>query len=45
MDLDPGHPEPVVLLLRTPPSSGRGCLLLLDADGGLLGGHTFQVAR
>jgi photosystem II stability/assembly factor-like uncharacterized protein len=45
MDLDPLRPEPMLLLLRTPPSSGRGCLLLLDADEGLLGGHTFQVAR
>ena len=45
MDLDPHHPEPVLLLLRTPPPAGRGCLLLLDADGGLLGGHTFQLAR
>ena len=44
MDLDPHHPEPVLLLLRTPPPAGRGCLLLLDADGGLLGGHTFRVA-
>jgi hypothetical protein len=44
MDLDPGHPEPMLLLLRTPPPAGRGCLLLLDADGGLLGGHTFRVA-
>ena len=44
MDLDPRHPEPMLLLLRTPPASGRGCLLLLDADGGLLGGHTFRVA-
>jgi hypothetical protein len=45
MDLDPHHPEPVLLLLRPPPPSGRGSLLLLDADGGLLGGHTFQLAR
>jgi hypothetical protein len=44
MDLDPHRPEPVLLLLRTPPPAGRGCLLLLDADGGLLGGHTFRVA-
>jgi hypothetical protein len=44
MDLDPEHPEPVLLLLRTPSPAGRGCLLLLDADGGLLGGHTFRVA-
>jgi len=44
MELDPRRPEPVLLLLRTPPPAGRGCLLLLDADGGLLGGHTFRVA-
>jgi hypothetical protein len=44
MDLDPHHPEPMLLLLRSPPPSGRGSLLLLDADGGLLGGHTFRVA-
>jgi hypothetical protein len=44
-DLDPHQPEPLLLLLRTPPPSGRGSLLLLDADGGLLGGHTFRVAR
>jgi hypothetical protein len=43
MDLDPRHPEPMLLLLRPPPPSGRGSLLLLDADGGLLGGHTFRV--
>jgi hypothetical protein len=45
MDLDPGRPDPMLLLLRTPPPSGRGSLLLLDADGGVLGGHSFQVAR
>jgi hypothetical protein len=45
MDLDPHQPEPLLLLLRAPPPSGRGSLLLLDADGGLLGGHTFRVAR
>jgi len=44
MDLDRHRPEPVLVLLRTPPAAGRGCLLLLDADGGLLGGHTFRVA-
>jgi hypothetical protein len=44
MDLDPHRPEPVLLLLRTPRPAGRGCLLLLDTDGGLLGGHTFRVA-
>jgi hypothetical protein len=35
----------MLLLLRPPPPAGRGSLLLLDADGGLLGGHTFQPAR
>jgi hypothetical protein len=43
MDLDPGRPEPMLLLLGAPPPSGRGSLLLLDADGGVLGGHTFRV--
>jgi hypothetical protein len=44
IDLDPHHPEPVLLLLQAPALPGRGSLLLLDADGGLLGGHTFRVA-
>ena len=44
MDLGPHRPEPVVLLLQAPAPPGRGSLLLLDADGGLLGGHTFRVA-
>jgi hypothetical protein len=43
MELDPHHPEPVLLLLGDPPPSGRGSLLLLDDDGGVLGGHTFRV--
>jgi hypothetical protein len=45
IELDPVRADPFLLLLREPPPSGRGCLLLLDADGGVLGGHTLQVAR
>jgi hypothetical protein len=45
MELAPDRPEPLLLLLGDPPPSGRGSLLLLDDDGGVLGGHTFQVAR
>ena len=45
MELSPDRPDPLLLLLREPPHAGRGCLLLLDVDGGVLGGHTFQVAR
>jgi hypothetical protein len=45
IELDPERSDPFLLLLREPPASGRGCLLLLDADGGVLGGHTLQVAR
>jgi hypothetical protein len=45
IELDPERADPFLLLLREPPPSGRGCLLLLDADGGVLGGHTLQVAR
>jgi hypothetical protein len=44
MKLAPDRPEPFLLLLREPPPSGRGSLLLLDADGGVLGGHTFRAA-
>jgi hypothetical protein len=44
MELDPERAEPFLVLLREPPASGRGCLLLLDADGGVLGGHTLRVA-
>jgi hypothetical protein len=45
MELSPDRPDPLLLLLREPAHAGRGCLLLLDVDGGVLGGHTFQVAR
>ena len=45
IDLAPDQAEPFLVLLRDPPPAGRGCLLLLDADGGVLGGHTLQVAR
>jgi hypothetical protein len=45
MELSPDRPDPLLLLLREPPHAGRGCLLLLDVDGGVLGGHTFQAAR
>jgi hypothetical protein len=45
MPLVPGRADPVLVLLRDPPPSGRGSLLLLDAAGGVLGGHTLQVAR
>jgi hypothetical protein len=44
MELRPDRPEPFLLLLREPPPSGRGSLLLLDVDGGVLGGHTFRAA-
>jgi hypothetical protein len=45
MELPPDPAEPMLLLLREPPPSGRGSILLLDADGGVLGGHTFVVAH
>jgi hypothetical protein len=45
MELRPDRPEPFLLLLREPPPTGRGCLLLLDVDGGVLGGHTLRAAR
>jgi hypothetical protein len=45
MELRPDRPEPFLLLLREPPPTGRGCLLLLDHDGGVLGGHTLRAAR
>jgi hypothetical protein len=44
MELAPDRADPLLLLLGDPPPSGRGSLLLLDADGGVLGGHTFRVA-
>jgi hypothetical protein len=43
--LPPDRAEPMLLLLREPPPLGRGSLLLLDVDGGVLGGHTFVVAH
>jgi hypothetical protein len=45
IELEADRAEPFLVLLREPPASGRGCLLLLDAGGGLLGGHTLQVPR
>src|SRR5215216_2954860 len=45
MELVVDRAEPFLLLLREPPPSGRGSLLLLDADGGVVGGHTFRVGR
>ena len=45
VELAPERAEPMLLLLREPPPSGRGSLLLLDVDGGVLGGHTLVVGR
>jgi len=45
MELAAERAEPLLLLLREPPPSGRGSLLLLDVDGGVLGGHSFVVGR
>jgi hypothetical protein len=45
MELALDRAEPFLLLLGEPPPSGRGSLLLLDAGGGVLGGHTFRVGR
>jgi hypothetical protein len=45
MELAAERAEPLLLLLREPPPSGRGSLLLLDLDGGVLGGHSFVVGR
>ncbi|MET0227709.1 MAG: hypothetical protein ABW234_03215, partial [Actinomycetes bacterium] len=45
MELAADRVEPLLLLLREPPPSGRGSLLLLDVDGGVLGGHSFVVGR
>jgi hypothetical protein len=44
MELAPERADPLLLLLGDPPPAGRGSLLLLDADGGVLGGHTFRAA-
>jgi hypothetical protein len=43
IDLDPDRPEPLVLLLDRPPASGGGAVVLLDADGRVVGGHTLQA--
>ncbi|HEV3465314.1 MAG TPA: hypothetical protein VG846_15190, partial [Actinomycetota bacterium] len=45
MELPADRAEPMLLLLREPPPSGRGSLLLLDVDGGVLGGHTVVVGH
>jgi hypothetical protein len=45
MELAADRADPFLLLLREPPAAGRGCLLLLDAGGGVLGGHTLLVPR
>jgi hypothetical protein len=45
MELAADRAEPLLLLLREPPPSGRGSMLLLDVDGGVLGGHSFVVGR
>jgi hypothetical protein len=45
MELDPDRAEPFLVLLGEVPATGRGCLLVLDTGGGLVGGHTLQVAR
>jgi hypothetical protein len=45
VELAPDRAEPVLLLLREPPPSGRGSMLLLDVDDGVLGGHTFVAGR
>jgi hypothetical protein len=45
VELAADRAEPMLLLLREPPPSGRGSMLLLDVDDGVLGGHTFVVGR
>ncbi|MGH2814734.1 MAG: hypothetical protein ACRDLC_06200, partial [Actinomycetota bacterium] len=45
MELAADRADPLLLLLREPPPSGRGSVLLLDVDGGVLGGHSFVVGR
>jgi hypothetical protein len=42
-DLPADRAEPMLLLLREPPPAGRGAVLLLDAEGGVLGGHTLAA--
>jgi hypothetical protein len=43
VELDPGRPEALLLLLREPAGPGGGSLLLLDAGGRVVGGHTLRV--
>jgi hypothetical protein len=40
---DPRRPEALLLLLRSPVRPGGGSLLLLDAAGRVVGGHTLRV--
>jgi hypothetical protein len=43
IELDAGRPEALLLLLREPVRPGGGSLLLLDAAGRVVGGHTLRV--
>jgi hypothetical protein len=45
VELDPGDPEPLALLLAgsAVPQTGGGSLLQVDADGRVVGGHTLLV--
>jgi hypothetical protein len=43
IQLDPERPEALLLLLRQPARPGGGSLLLLDAAGRVVGGHTLRV--
>jgi hypothetical protein len=45
IQLDPGKPEPLLLLLPGPLRPGGGSLLLLDRDGRVVGGHTLRVPQ
>jgi len=41
--LHPERPEALLLLLHEPTRPGGGSLLLLDAGGRVVGGHTLRV--
>jgi hypothetical protein len=43
VDLDPERPEALLLLLHQPDRPGGGSLLLRDAGGRVVGGHTLRV--
>ncbi|HEU4398531.1 MAG TPA: hypothetical protein VFU54_11945 [Actinomycetota bacterium] len=43
LELDPERPEPLLLLLHERVRPGGGSLLLLDAAGRVVGGHTLRV--